>query len=95
MGASSFTPYATDQVVDYALDLKNFHETSHNVTIAPVLIASEAGCENYAITTTPQTDKMLYPIRVNSNQLRNAISRVLEFVTEDPINPVVWEQGGV
>lgn len=94
VGASSFTPYATDQVVDYALDLKNFHETSHNVTIAPILIASEAGDGNYAITTTPQNDKMLHPIRVNSDQLNNAISRVLEFVDDDPINPAMWEQGG-
>src|SRR5262245_19663622 len=29
VNASDFTSSATDQVVDYALDLKNFHETSH------------------------------------------------------------------
>ena len=39
-GAREFTSYAVDQVMDYALDLKNFHETSHDRFIAPVLIAT-------------------------------------------------------
>ena len=31
-----------DQAIDYALDLKNFHETSHDIAIIPVLIATGA-----------------------------------------------------
>ena len=31
-----------EQVWDYALDLKNFHEASHGAWIAPVLVATEA-----------------------------------------------------
>ena len=30
------------QVWDYALDLKNFHEESHNRPIVPILVATEA-----------------------------------------------------
>ena len=37
-----------DQTLDYALDLKNFHETSHNVPIVPVLIATSAEIKNQA-----------------------------------------------
>jgi hypothetical protein len=33
---------AIDQVWDYALDLKNFHETSHDKPIIPILVATEA-----------------------------------------------------
>ena len=40
VGESHFTRAALDQVWDYALDLKNFHEPSHGVTIAPVLVAT-------------------------------------------------------
>jgi hypothetical protein len=29
-----------NQVLDYALDLKNFHEGSHNLTIVPILVAT-------------------------------------------------------
>lgn len=47
VGETVFPSYAIDQVWDYALDLKNFHETSHESFIAPVLIATYccvAGC---------------------------------------------------
>jgi len=40
VGESHFTSSALDQVTDYCLDLKNFHETSLNHIIAPVLIAT-------------------------------------------------------
>ncbi len=36
VGEKDFPSYAIDQVWDYALDLKNFHETSHVSYIAPV-----------------------------------------------------------
>jgi len=35
IGEDHFAPYKIDQVVDYALDLKNFHESSHDRYIAP------------------------------------------------------------
>jgi hypothetical protein len=41
-GEKEFPAYAVEQVWDYALDLKNFHETSHSAMIAPVLIATKA-----------------------------------------------------
>src|SRR5579885_3843891 len=40
VGEKEFPSYAIDQVWDYALDLKNFHETSHDRFIAPILIAT-------------------------------------------------------
>ena len=42
VGAGGFDAHATDQVCDYALDIKNFHESSHDVFVAPVLIATQA-----------------------------------------------------
>jgi len=42
VGEKAHTLYAFDQVFDYALDLKNFHETSHEQFIAPILVATEA-----------------------------------------------------
>jgi hypothetical protein len=40
VGESHFTSSALDQVTDYCLDLKNFHNTSLDHIIAPVLIAT-------------------------------------------------------
>ena len=42
VGESAFERAAVDQVWDYALDLKNFHEASHSVSIVPILIATGA-----------------------------------------------------
>src|SRR6185503_6986647 len=40
VGESIFDRAANDQVWDYALDLKNFHEASHFVSIVPLLVAT-------------------------------------------------------
>ncbi|MDC7676233.1 DUF2075 domain-containing protein [Asticcacaulis machinosus] len=37
-----FKPSAIEQVEDYALDLKNFHQGSHDLAIVPVLVATRA-----------------------------------------------------
>src|SRR6266436_9751698 len=42
VGEREFTSYALNQAWDYALDLKNFHETSREYFIAPVVIATNA-----------------------------------------------------
>src|SRR5262245_52989960 len=42
VGEVQFATHNIDQVVDYALDLKNFHESSHDQFIAPVLVATSA-----------------------------------------------------
>ena len=53
VGEREFTAYATDQVWDYALDLKNFHESSHDKFIAPVLIATDADkADNLTMTAS-------------------------------------------
>lgn len=94
IGATEYLSYDIDQVVDYALDLKNFHETSHNQYIAPILIASNAQPSLITVSQTIQNDKLLSVIKANKNNLRNAIEAVLSFVSEDPIEPTLWENGG-
>jgi hypothetical protein len=42
VGAHDYEKQAIDQVLDYALDLKNFQEGSHNRTLVPILIATKA-----------------------------------------------------
>lgn len=44
-GASEHMSSAFDQVEDYALDLKNFHEGSHTVPIVPVLVSTHAASQ--------------------------------------------------
>ncbi len=42
VGATAYGGNAIDQVLDYALDLKNFHKASHDPPVVPVLVATEA-----------------------------------------------------
>src|SRR5688572_6231273 len=42
VGEKTIHSHDLDQVCDYALDLKNFHETSHAVPVAPVLVATRS-----------------------------------------------------
>ena len=93
IGEKDFTTYATDQVWDYALDLKNFHESSHEHFIAPILIASKAGYAIPFVAATPQNDKLLNPIKTSAKLLGKVIEDVLQFVSGSDIDRFVWEQG--
>ena len=42
VGGGGFENYAQAQVLYYTLDLKNFHEGSHNAKLIPVLLATNA-----------------------------------------------------
>src|ERR1035437_7655625 len=42
VGEKEFERAAIEQVWDYALDLKNFHEASHNALLVPILIATNS-----------------------------------------------------
>jgi len=79
IGATEFTSYALNQVYDYALDLKNFHSTSRDVLIAPVVIATQAIPATRALASTLHNDKVLTPIRSNVQQLSATIDAVLSF----------------
>ena len=41
IGSEQYDRHAIDQVIDYALDLRNFHEGSHHANLIPVLIAEK------------------------------------------------------
>jgi hypothetical protein len=94
IGEKEFNSYDIDQVIDYALDLKNFHETSHDQYIAPMLIASNAPSTYIAVSQTSQNDKLLSVIKTNSKNLRVALEGVLSFVGSGTIEPNNWEAGG-
>ena len=93
VNADEFTSSATDQVCDYALDLKNFHETSHDVPIAPVLVATEAEASTLPIQVTTYKDKTLFPIKTNRAGLPKVFAKVLEEIGGDPIVAAQWESG--
>lgn len=94
VGETEFTASGKDQVLDYAVDLKNFHETTHNKTVVPVLIATRAKEAITAIAMTAQNDGVLLPINASSNQLREVLEKALQFCDGQDIDADAWEVGG-
>ncbi|HWY12139.1 MAG TPA: DUF2075 domain-containing protein [Bacteroidia bacterium] len=93
IGGKEFLLSDLDQVSDYALDLKNFHSTSHEPLIAPILIATKAKAILPIVSLTKHNDNVLFPIETNSELLAQAIKYVLEFSEGKNINIKAWSEG--
>ena len=93
VGEKEFTASARDQVWDYSLDLKNFHESSHDLLIAPILIPTKAITATPVVATTLHQDKLLFPIDCTSELLGNTLDEVLRFCEGTDIERTQWEAG--
>jgi hypothetical protein len=93
VGEKDFYQNAIDQVWDYALDLKNFHETSHTHLMAPVLVCTESITSYSIISEMPHNDNLLFPIRTNEENLSEVIKAVLDFAEGENINSDNWACG--
>lgn len=93
VGEREFLSSSIDQVLDYALDLKNFHETSHKHLIAPILIATEAKNVIPIVSPTPHNDNILFTINSNRGLLKKVIEDVLLFADGENIEADSWETG--
>lgn len=93
IGEKEYLTSSLDQVWDYALDLKNFHETSHRELIVPILVASEASDELNIIGSTQHNDKLLFPLKSNRKNLQETIISALDFEQGEKINSEEWGKG--
>jgi hypothetical protein len=93
VGEKDFLQNAIEQVWDYALDLKNFHETSYNHLLAPILIATKAKELSNIIETTSHNDNLLKPIKASISNLSHIINSVLNFSEGETIDPSKWSLG--
>ncbi len=87
IGEKYYEKHAIDQVVDYSLDLQNFHEGSHHNKIIPLLVATEApDIENKIIVI----DKLFNPLKTNQNGIAKVINQVLSYSKTEDINALNW-----
>jgi hypothetical protein len=77
IGSATYDNNAKEQVFNYALDMNNFHEGSHNKVIIPLLIADRAPVMQNAYTKS--FDNLYDPIYANSTSLSNTISDTLQY----------------
>lgn len=77
-----------DQVLDYALDLKNFHKFSQDRIIVPVLIATHYRAESTAVQMSVYDDMVVNPLVTGAAGLSRIIRKVLEaYPGQTPVDP--------
>ena len=75
VGDNEYRKSTKDQVMDYALDLKYFHEASSNKYIIPIIIPTEAG--NLPLELNVMDDKIAEVISCNKCNIGQAISKAI------------------
>ena len=87
VGDGGFESYAQAQVLDYTLDLKNFHEGSHKAKLIPVLVATNA------LSQEPEIIKILElkdVAKTNKENLKETLKKFLD-ESKNYINYNSWE----
>lgn len=69
-----------EQVMDYALDLKNFHRYSHNRIIVPILIPTKHASSSSIFTPSVYSDSIFNPLITGAGGLQEIIQDVLRHV---------------
>lgn len=87
VGESSIHEADIDQVLDYALDLKNFHMYSQDRLIVPILIATRYGKHSTLIQGSVYDDRVVNPLVTGEKWIADIICDVLRvFPEEHPID---------
>ena len=82
VGADDYQKHAIDQVLDYALDLKNFHEGSHNLTLVPILVATKAPARQLEVKAW--ADDVMRPVLTNRDTLLPTIGAIRASLKSQP-----------
>jgi len=76
-----------DQVLDYALDLNNFHKFSQGRVIVPILIATKSDRQSDTIQPSAYNDRVINPLITGENGIATLITKVLNaYPNESPID---------
>ncbi len=91
VGDSHYRSSTDNQVLDYALDLKNFHKGSKDRIIVPVSIPTAVQPDGKVQHIHKFPDGVCYPIRVPQDKIGTAIQFICDKWKCPPINALGWE----
>ena len=87
VGESRILEADVDQVLDYALDLKNFHKFSEDRIIAPILIATNYRTSSTDIQMSVYDDRVINPLVSGKTGVTNLIREILKaYPEESPVS---------
>ena len=91
VGESEYRRADLNQAWDYALDLKNFHEGSHQLTLLPLLVATEA-TTSVEDLSAHHRDGVYTPMQVNRLGIRKIIELGLEQISGAGYSATKWAE---
>lgn len=83
VGQKSSLQADVEQVLDYALDLKNFHLYSHDRIIVPILIPTQYSSSSSLFQPSVYDDSIFNPLITGENGLQKMIKDVLDYLKAD------------
>jgi len=89
VGEKSFDRAALDQVWDYALDLKNFHEASHTVPIVPILVATAAS-NSPPLALHADDDQVYRPVPIDPRGFRELLDQATRTIRGSVLHEGEW-----
>lgn len=92
-GETHFSRVAIEQVEDYALDLKNFHEGSHDLSIFPVLVPTQADA-SHDVQFELAFDHVARPFLLCPQDLGPVMQMIGASYRAPGFDPAVWEASG-
>ncbi len=92
VGSDTFDRHAIEQVEDYALDLKNFHEGSHALSIVPILVATKAAASR-DVQLELALDQVAAPLCLAVTDL-GAVIRMIAAHHNTPFDAGAWAASG-
>ena len=90
VGEKHYPKHAIDQVVDYGLDLKNFHSGSHERPVVPILVCTHA--ESVPNSLIGSSDDLYQPLKANAENLWKVIDDAAYQIAEPDFDAEEWAQ---
>lgn len=90
IGAKEYSTEDIDQTYDYAIDIKYFHEGSHDLPVVPILVATHAKDKHSELVRHARVDGLFQTVCANAENLRTIIATTLNQLPKSNIDPRQW-----
>lgn len=90
VGESKILEADVDQVLDYALDLKNFHKFSQEKVIVPILVATKFSGHTTSVQMSVYDDRVVNPLVTGERGLFDVIAQVLNIFPNETVVNKDW-----
>jgi len=90
VGEANILEADVDQVLDYALDLKNFHKFSQENLIVPILVATKYKSRSSVVQMSVYDDRVVNPLVTGQGDLFSLIDAVLKKFPDEPAIDPNW-----